>query len=113
MPYGCNDNIKGVGNLSSPGCSEINVMNLCNTNPRAKRSLLMLLASIPLLANGIWRNFLLLSRRGSDPTGLKRRKDATSHIILDNLYFVEKRSTLDDDSSNHREYLPSCKQSIT
>jgi hypothetical protein len=20
MPYGCNDNIKGVGNLSSPGC---------------------------------------------------------------------------------------------
>jgi hypothetical protein len=41
---------------------------------------------IPLLANEIWRNFLLLSRRGSDRTGLKRRKDATSHIILDNLY---------------------------
>jgi hypothetical protein len=39
--------------------------------------------SIPLLANGIWRNFLLLSWRGSDRTGLKRRKDATSHIILD------------------------------
>jgi hypothetical protein len=38
MPYGCNDNIKGVGNLSSPGCSEINVMSLFNTNPRAKRS---------------------------------------------------------------------------
>jgi hypothetical protein len=35
----------------------------------------------------------LLLRRGSDPTGLKRRKDATSHIILDNLYFGEKRST--------------------
>jgi hypothetical protein len=33
MPYGCNDNIKGVGNLSSPGCSEINVMSLFNTNP--------------------------------------------------------------------------------
>ena len=28
MPYGCNDNIKGVGNLSSPGCNEINVMSL-------------------------------------------------------------------------------------
>ena len=27
MPYGCNDNIKGVGNLSSPGCNEINVMS--------------------------------------------------------------------------------------
>ena len=30
MPYGCNDNIKGVGNLSSPGCNEINVMSLFN-----------------------------------------------------------------------------------
>jgi len=38
VPYGCNDNIKGVGNLSSPGCSEINVMSLFNTIPRAKRS---------------------------------------------------------------------------
>ena len=28
MPYGCNDNINGVGNLSSPGCNEINVMSL-------------------------------------------------------------------------------------
>jgi hypothetical protein len=26
MPYGCNDSIKGMGNLSSSGCSEINVM---------------------------------------------------------------------------------------
>jgi hypothetical protein len=38
MPYGCNDNIKGVGNLSSPECNEINVMNLFNTIPRTKRS---------------------------------------------------------------------------
>ena len=38
-------------------------------------------------------NFLLLSWRGSDRTGLKRRKDATSHIILDNLYLGEKGST--------------------
>jgi hypothetical protein len=38
MPYGCNDNIKGVGNLSTPGCSEINVMSLFNTIPRTKRS---------------------------------------------------------------------------
>jgi hypothetical protein len=38
MPYGCNDNIKGVGNLSSPGCSEINVMSLFNTISRTKRS---------------------------------------------------------------------------
>jgi hypothetical protein len=37
MPYGCNDNIKGVGNLSSPGCNEINVMSLFNTIPRTKR----------------------------------------------------------------------------
>jgi hypothetical protein len=29
--FSCNDNIKGVGNLSSPGCSEINVMSLFNT----------------------------------------------------------------------------------
>ena len=38
FPYGCNDNIKGVGNLSSPGCNEINVMSLFNTIPRTKRS---------------------------------------------------------------------------
>ena len=38
MPYGCNDNIKGVGNLSSPACSDINVMSLFNTNERTKRS---------------------------------------------------------------------------
>jgi hypothetical protein len=38
MPYGCNDNIKGVGHLSNPGCSEINVMSLFNTIPRTKRS---------------------------------------------------------------------------
>ena len=38
-------------------------------------------------------NVLLLSQRGSDRTGLKRRKDATSHIILDNLYLGEKGST--------------------
>ena len=38
LPYGCNDNIKGVGNLSSPGCNEINVMSLFNTIPRTKRS---------------------------------------------------------------------------
>ena len=38
MHYGCNDNIKGVGNLSSPGCSEINVMSFFNTIPRTKRS---------------------------------------------------------------------------
>ena len=38
MPYGCNDNIKGVGNLSSPGCNAINVMSLFNTIPRTKRS---------------------------------------------------------------------------
>ena len=30
MPYGYNDNIKGVGNLSSPGCNEINLMSLFN-----------------------------------------------------------------------------------
>ena len=38
MPYSCNDNIKGVENLSSPGCSKINVMSLFNTIPRTKRS---------------------------------------------------------------------------
>jgi hypothetical protein len=38
MPCGCNDNSKGVGKLSSPGCSEINVMSLFNNIPRTKRS---------------------------------------------------------------------------
>jgi hypothetical protein len=28
MPYGCNDNIKEVGNVSSPGCSEIQELNV-------------------------------------------------------------------------------------
>ena len=38
MPYGCNDTIKGVGNLSSPGCNEMSVMSLFNSIPRTKRS---------------------------------------------------------------------------
>jgi hypothetical protein len=38
MLCGCNDNIKGVGNLSSPECSEINVISLFNTIPKTKRS---------------------------------------------------------------------------
>ncbi|XP_063446570.1 uncharacterized protein LOC134726102 [Mytilus trossulus] len=38
MPYGCNDNIKGVGNLSSPACSDVNVMGLFNTTLRQQRS---------------------------------------------------------------------------
>ena len=38
MPYGCNDSIKGVDNLSSPGCNEINVMSLFNNIRRTKRS---------------------------------------------------------------------------
>jgi hypothetical protein len=38
IPYCCNDNIKGVDNLSSPGYSEINVMSLFSTIPRTKRS---------------------------------------------------------------------------
>jgi hypothetical protein len=41
MPYGCNDSIKGVGNLSSPGCNEINVVSLFNVIPRTKRSRLI------------------------------------------------------------------------
>ena len=37
-PYGCNDNISTIGNLSSPGCSSVNVMNLFNTHQRRNRS---------------------------------------------------------------------------
>jgi hypothetical protein len=46
MPYGCNDNIKEVGNLSSPGCSEINVTSLFNTIPRTKDTFNDLLSNI-------------------------------------------------------------------
>ena len=38
MPYGCNDNIKDIGNLSSPNCSEVNVMGIFNSPVRRKRS---------------------------------------------------------------------------
>ena len=27
-PYGCNDNVSSIGNLTSPSCSNVNVMNL-------------------------------------------------------------------------------------
>ena len=37
-PYGCNDNISTIRNLSSPGCSSVNVMNLFNTHQRRNRS---------------------------------------------------------------------------
>ena len=38
MPYGCNDNIKDIGNLSSPRCSDVNVMGLFDSPVRRKRS---------------------------------------------------------------------------
>ena len=38
MPYGCNDKVDSVGNLSSPGCSGINVIDLFNTSERRRRS---------------------------------------------------------------------------
>ena len=38
VPYGCNDRIDSVGNLTSPACSSVNVMNLFNYSSRRKRS---------------------------------------------------------------------------
>ena len=37
-PYGCNDNISGIGNLTSPLCSNTNVMTLFPSLSRRKRS---------------------------------------------------------------------------
>ena len=37
-PYGCNNKIDGIGILSSPSCSSVNVMNIFNSNPRRTRS---------------------------------------------------------------------------
>ena len=37
-PYGCNDKIDTVGNLSSPGCNTVNVHNLFNHKTRRDRS---------------------------------------------------------------------------
>jgi hypothetical protein len=38
MPYGCNDKNNIKGNLSSPGCSNVNVMNIFDNTPRRKHS---------------------------------------------------------------------------
>ena len=38
LPYGCNDNVSTIGNLSSPGCQSVRVMNLFNSSQRRKRS---------------------------------------------------------------------------
>ena len=38
MPYGCNDNISTLGNLSSPSCKSINVLNLFQISQRRQRS---------------------------------------------------------------------------
>ena len=37
-PYGCNDNVSSIGNLTSPLCSNVNVMNLFPSFTRKKRS---------------------------------------------------------------------------
>ena len=37
-PYGCNDQIKGVGTLSSPSCKHTNVLGIFNKQQRQKRS---------------------------------------------------------------------------
>jgi hypothetical protein len=38
FPYGCNDNIGSIGNITSPHSSNVNVMGLFNNTPRRKRS---------------------------------------------------------------------------
>ena len=35
-PYGCSDNVSSVGNLTSPSCSNINVMNLFPSFQRSR-----------------------------------------------------------------------------
>ena len=37
-PYGCNDNISSIGNLTSPGCQSVNVTSLFNGPQRRHRS---------------------------------------------------------------------------
>ena len=39
IPYGCNDQIKGVGTLSSPSCKHTNVLGIFNKQQRRKRSM--------------------------------------------------------------------------
>jgi hypothetical protein len=38
FPYGCQENIRSIGNITSPQCSNVNVMGLFNTTPRRKHS---------------------------------------------------------------------------
>ena len=38
FPYGCNDKIDSIGNLTSPKCSSVNVLGLFNKTSRRKRS---------------------------------------------------------------------------
>ena len=37
-PYGCNDHIDSIGNLTSPGCQSVNVLNLFDRTSRRHRS---------------------------------------------------------------------------
>ena len=37
MPYGCNENIDSIGNISCAGCSNVNVMNIFDNTPRRSR----------------------------------------------------------------------------
>ena len=38
VPHGCNDQIKGVGTLSSPSCKHTNVLGIFNKQQQRKRS---------------------------------------------------------------------------
>ena len=38
LPYGCNDQIKGVGTLSSLSCKDTNILGIFNKQQRRKRS---------------------------------------------------------------------------
>ena len=37
-PYGCNDHIDSIGNLTSPGCQSVNILNLFDRTSRRHRS---------------------------------------------------------------------------
>jgi hypothetical protein len=38
FPYGCNDNIGSIGNITSPKCNNVNVMGHFTNTPRRNRS---------------------------------------------------------------------------
>ena len=90
-PYGCNDKIDSLGNLSSPGCDSVNVLNLFNKSIRRPRSHGHRRYNSPTIHNVSFDSLLPLLQK---PLGLHHIRTALFSIPRSSLHRLQQHCLL-------------------